>query len=214
MHYNMVYTGVLTHVNYNDAGEVYMQHERVQKLTISALLVAIGILIPIISPVKIILEPASFTLGSHVAIFIALFISPMMAVSVALGTTVGFLISGFPLVISLRALTHVLFAGVGAYWLQKDPGLMNSPIKTQLYSLMIGILHAVAEVLVIALFYFGGTMTEADYSQGFLRSVFLMVGVGTVIHSMVDFSLAHIVWKALNTRQSFVAKMTKLRNNN
>ena len=40
-------------------------------ITIAALLIAIGILIPMISPLKIILEPASFTLASHVATMIA-----------------------------------------------------------------------------------------------------------------------------------------------
>ena len=50
-------------------------------LTMTALLVAIGILIPAISPVKIPLGPAgSFTLASHVAIFLAMFISPFLII--------------------------------------------------------------------------------------------------------------------------------------
>lgn len=188
-----------------------MQTKRVHKLTISALLVAMGILIPIISPVKLILEPASFTLGSHVAIFIALFISPVIAISVSLGTTVGFLISGFPLIITLRALTHVLFAGLGAFWLKRTPSLMDSPFKTQLFSFALGLIHAVAEVAVVSLFYFGGNMSASYYNQGFLQSVFLMVGIGTVVHSMIDFGIAHIIWKALNARTSFVATLSKIK---
>ena len=39
---------------------------------------------------KIILGPMSFTLGAHVAIFLAMFISPKVATAVCLGTTLGF----------------------------------------------------------------------------------------------------------------------------
>ena len=58
---------------------------RIQRMCVAALLCAIAILIPMISPVKIQLGPMSFTLGSHVAIFIAMFISPAVALTVELG---------------------------------------------------------------------------------------------------------------------------------
>lgn len=189
-----------------------MQTKSVHRLTISALLIAIGIMIPIVSPVKIILEPASFTLGSHVAIFIALFISPAIAVFVALGTAVGFMISGFPLIVALRALTHVIFAIVGAFWIQKRPEWIENPLKAQLFSFVIGIVHALAEVAVVSFFYFGGNVTDTYYNQGFLQSIFLMVGIGTVIHSMVDFGIASIIWKSLNTRKNFSSAIMKVKN--
>ena len=78
---------------------------KLQTMVVAALLCAIGIVIPMFAP-KIVLEPASFTLASHVPIFIALFISPPVALAVSIGTTVGFLFAGFPIVIVLRALTH------------------------------------------------------------------------------------------------------------
>ena len=75
-------------------------------MVIAALLCAIGIVIPMFAP-KIILEPASFTLASHVPIFIALFISPPVALAVSVGTTLGFFFAGFPIVVVLRAVrTH------------------------------------------------------------------------------------------------------------
>lgn len=188
-----------------------MKVSKVHKLTIAALLVAVGILIPMISPVKLVLEPASFTLASHVSIFIAMFISPVIAITVALGTAVGFLLGGFPIVITLRALTHVVFAGIGSYILLKNTAILQSTIKTQIFSFFIGVLHAVCEVAVVSAFYFGGEMTTAYYTQGFLKSVFLLVGVGTIIHSMVDFMLAHIVWKSLISRTSFAATVAKLK---
>lgn len=69
------------------------------QLALAGMLIAIGIVIPMFSPIKIIIEPASFTLASHVPVFIAMFISPMMAAAVALGTTLGFLLGGFPLTV-------------------------------------------------------------------------------------------------------------------
>ncbi|AQS53499.1 Niacin transporter NiaX [Jeotgalibaca dankookensis] len=128
---------------------------RTRTLTIAALLIAIGILIPMVSPLKIILEPASFTLASHVATFIAMFISPTVAIAVAIGTAFGFLLGGFPIVISLRAMSHVIFA------------------------------------------YFAGNLSANYYDQGLLFSVMGLVGLGTIIHSMVDLELARIVWRAV-----------------
>ena len=58
--------------------------KRIQNLTLSAVLTAFSILIPMIMPVKVIIGPASFTLASHVPIFIAMFLSPEVAVIVAL----------------------------------------------------------------------------------------------------------------------------------
>lgn len=192
-------------------GVVKMKTNKVHTLTVAALLVAVGILIPMISPVKLVLEPASFTLASHVAIFIAMFISPLVALTVALGTAIGFLLGGFPIIIALRALTHVVFAGVGSYLLLKRPDILQSTIKTQLYSFFIGVLHAICEVAIVSVFYFGGEMTTAYYTQGFLQSVFVLVGAGTIIHSMIDFTLAHVVWKSLMSRTSFAATVAKLK---
>ncbi len=168
------------------------------KVVIAALLCAVGIVIPMFSPVKLVLPPASFTLGSHVAIMIAMFISPAVAVAVSLGTTLGFLLGGFPIVIVLRALTHIVFAFVGAWVLQKMPAILKSPVQSTIFSLLIGVIHAVCEVLIVTVFFFGDGMNAAYYTNGFFNSVILLVGVGTVVHSMVDFAISVVVWKALH----------------
>ena len=164
-------------------------------MVIAALLCAIGIVIPIVSPLKITLEPASFTLASHVAIFIAMFISPATALFVAAGTAAGFFLAGFPIVIVLRAATHIIFAGIGAIYLKKHPNALKSFKSSQIFSLTIGVLHGICEVLVVIPFYFGNNMSTGYYAKGFIVSVILLVGVGTVIHSMVDFYLAQAIWK-------------------
>jgi niacin transporter len=55
-------------------------NNKVKTMTIAALLSAIGIIIPMFSPIKLVIEPASFTFASHVPIFIAMFISPVVAI--------------------------------------------------------------------------------------------------------------------------------------
>lgn len=94
-----------------------MKKHSVRHLTIAALLIGMGIVIPMVMP-KIVIGPASFTLASHVPLFVAMFFSPGMAIAVALGTTFGFFIT-LPPIIALRALSHVVFAVIGAFYLQK-----------------------------------------------------------------------------------------------
>ncbi len=175
-------------------------------MTLSALLIAIGILIPLISPIKILLEPASFTLGSHIAIMIAMFISPASAAAVALGTTLGFFWAGFPIVVVARAATHILFAVMGAYILKKNPSILQSAGKTIIFGLGISLIHALAEVLVVMPFYFGNNMAAGYYAKGFLISVVLLVGVGTIVHSMVDYGLSLLIWKPLSKTMRHTAR--------
>ena len=169
------------------------------KLSIMGLLIAVGILIPMVSPLKIVLEPASFTLASHVAIFIAMFISLDVAVAVTIGTTIGFFLGGFPLVIVARAASHLMFATVGALYLnlRHTYNIRQNPVQLRLFSLVIAIIHATFEVLAVTVFFFTGAMGTAYYQKGFLSSVLLLVGLGTVIHSLVDFEIANVVILAL-----------------
>jgi len=160
-------------------------------MVLSALLIAVGILIPIISPIKVIVEPMSFTLASHVAIMIAVFVSPFAAVATAAGTTLGFLLYGFPLPVVLRALSHVIWAFAGAYYLRKHPETMTSLWKTIVFTLAIALIHAIGEIAVAVPFYVG---TSAN---AFIYMVFGLVGIGTIIHSCIDFMISIAVWKVL-----------------
>lgn len=172
-------------------------HNKLQSMVISALLCAIGIIIPMFAP-KIVLEPASFTLASHVPIFIAMFISPSVAISVSLITGLGFLFAGFPLIIVLRALTHVSFASLGSFMLKKNNHLLHSPVSTFLFGFLLAVVHALCEVIVVTLFYMGNNMSSAYYENGYLMSVIVLVGIGTIIHSMVDYGIALFVWKPVH----------------
>lgn len=169
------------------------QTNKIKTMVIAALLSSIGIIIPMYSPIKIIIEPASFTLASHVPIFIAMFISPVAAIFVALVTAFGFFMAGlFPIVVVFRALTHVIFAFVGAYILKKNGNILLS-LKTAIpFVVLISVIHAVAEVAVSSFFYFSGNSTANYYVM-----VIGLVGVGTLVHSTVDFILASFIWVPL-----------------
>jgi niacin transporter len=170
--------------------------KKLQSMIIAALLCAIGIVIPMFAP-KIVLEPASFTLASHVPTFIASFISIPVSLIVSIGTAFGFLFAGFPIVVVLRAFSHVLFAIIGAFVLQKKNNILVSFNKSLVLSFVLAVIHAVSEVVVVTLFYFGNNMPKNYYAHGYLTSVILLVGVGTIVHSMIDFQIAVFVWKPL-----------------
>lgn len=168
-----------------------------KSIVLSALLCALGIIIPMFSPIKLILEPASFTLASHVPIFIAMFISPSTAIFVTLGATVGFLLGGFPIVVVFRALSHLIFVFIGSLYLKKHKNTIKS-IKTSLgFSFIIGAIHALGEILVVLPFYFGNGLSSRYYEKGFITSVLMLVGIGTIIHSMLDFGLSVYIWNLM-----------------
>lgn len=180
-------------------------HKKIQTLTIAALLIAVGTVIPSFMP-KVIVGPMSFTLASHVAVMIALFISPSVAISVALGTTLGFLMAGFPFVVVLRALSHVIWAFAGSLYIQKNPNIFEKPLKALQFNLFIAILHAIGEMVVVIPFYWGAGMDV----QAFCYMVFGLVGIGTIIHSSVDFIISLVVWKALSQNSS-IAKISNVK---
>lgn len=163
---------------------------KTKKIVIAALLCAIGIVIPMFMP-KIVIGPASFTLASHVPVFLAMMISPATAIAVALGTTVGFLFSGLHIIIVLRALSHVLFAAIGALYIKKFPP--QTVPKMILWGTLISIIHAIGEFFVVTWFYFGGNVATSFYQNGFFVSVVLLVFIGTMVHSMIDLTISSAI---------------------
>lgn len=169
----------------------------VKSMVLSALLCAIGIVIPMFSPLKIVFEPASFTLASHVAIFMAMFISPGTALFVSIGSTIGFFLGGFPLVVVLRALSHVVFTYLGALYLKKCPNALNNFGSSTGFSILTGLIHGICEVLIVLPFYMGANLSQGYYDKGFFMSIIGLVGIGTVIHNIIDFSISVVIWKSI-----------------
>ncbi len=164
-------------------------NKKINKITQAGLLIALAIVIPMFMP-KFVMEPASFTLASHVPIFLAIFISPTVAISVALGSTAGFFFAGFPLTIVARAFSHIVFVLIASYYLKKNSTVLQKQTGKISFGIIIGIIHGAMEVVSVLPFYLVGNLGESYYNSGFFYSVIILVGVGTVIHSMVDYILA------------------------
>lgn len=185
-----------------------MEHKSVYQLVLAGVLCAIGLAIPMVMP-KVIIGPMSFTLGSHVAIFLAMFISPKVTTAVVLGTTVGFFLTT-PLIIAMRAGSHIIFALLGAFILRRHPEIMSKAFAGISLNLGLGVIHALGEVLVVSPFFFSGYMfTPEQLATGYLMSVLVLVGVGTVLHSFIDCSISVLLWKCV---KGTVPQIDMLRN--
>lgn len=178
--------------------QVTINRSNIFELTATGMLIAVGILIPMTFP-RIIIGPASYTLASHVAIFLAMFISPKVAVGVTLGTTIGFFFGGFPLVIVFRAASHIAWALPGALYLARIDKFNISWAKLRVFSLAVALVHGVAELGAVIIFYFG-TAFPADFDFLWLMA---FIGLGTVVHSMVELEIANVVRLVLQRQRYF-----------
>ena len=150
-----------------------------RELLYGALLTAISLLIPLAfrGTLQIVIPPFSATLGSHVAVMLAMFVSPLVAAAVGVGSTVGFFIT-LPPVIGARASIHIVFGILGALLYQRG-------VKPWQIFLITAPVHALGEALVVIPF--GFTMYAA----------LVTVGIGTLLHHAVDASIALSLYASL-----------------
>lgn len=173
----------------------------VLKITYAGLLIAIGIMIPMFSPLRIFIPPASFTFGSHAAIFIAMFISPGVTIAVTIGTTIGFWLGGFPDIIVLRAASHIIFAVLGSYYLKTIEKNAFGGVHMRIFSFVINLIHGLAEL--IAVLAFNNIVFEIPLVSYTIWPVVWLVGIGTVIHGFVDMEIAFSIRRALRMANHF-----------
>jgi niacin transporter len=169
-----------------------MNKIKTRDMVITALLTALTILIPIIfSPIRFPFGRSfSMTFSVHAPIFIAMFISPVSAGMVAIGSAIGFFFSA-PLVIFMRAATHIIFAATGAYMILKmNIGVV---IKLILVWLVTMLLHAGFEAaIVMAHWHWLGEPSELVYLEGYT------VGIGTLIHHTIDYAIMLVILAILS----------------
>ncbi|GAA0746104.1 ECF transporter S component [Clostridium oceanicum] len=153
--------------------------KNLKTLTYAAALTALAIVIPLaFGFLKIQAGPFSATLASHVPLFIAMFLGPVPAAMVGLGSAMGFLVTA-PMVIAFRAFMHTFVGLVGGYFIKKGVSfkkvvLITAPIH--------GILEAIAVIP------FGFT----------LYKILMVVGIGTILHHLVDGVIAFSFVKILS----------------
>jgi len=185
------------------------RNQSVSRLAVAALLCAVGILIPMVMPLKVYIPPMSFTLASHVAIFLAMCVSPMTALAVSLGTTVGFVFSGLPVDVWLRALSHTVWAVGGALWLKKHPDTFYNAGSNALFCAALSLVHALLELCVVFALYLGGAAGMAEkFAQGGFAAIIALVGLGTFVHSCVDYGVSLLVWRPIRKVSSIAAIST------
>ena len=152
--------------------------EKIRKMIYAAILTAIAIIIPLqFGILKITIPPFTATLASHVPMFLAMLISPAVAVFVGVGSAFGFFITATS-EIAARAAMHIIVGFVGAKIVQKDKNFKKAILIT-------GPLHGILEGLAVIPFGFN------------YHKVLIVVALGTLIHHFVDATISYALVKSL-----------------
>lgn len=151
---------------------------KTRELVLTAIFIAFSLIIPLyFGFLKVYIPPFSATIASHVPVMLAIFISPISAMLVGLGSTVGFWMTMGP-VIAARAATHIVFGGLGAWLFRR--GVKPWPVLLAMLPV-----HAVLESLIVLPF---------DFT---LYQGFVVVGIGTAIHHLIDMAITLALLKPL-----------------
>lgn len=155
-------------------------NNKVKQMTYAALLIGLAIIIPIqFGFLKIYYPPFSATIASHVPMFISMFISPMVAAVVGLGSGLGFLLSGMPMPVVARALTHIIVGYIGARIISKTQSYKKAALIT-------APIHGLAEAIVVIPF------------VGFdVYYLLVVVCVFTILHHLVDSVISYTIIKSV-----------------
>ncbi|MBO8142447.1 MAG: ECF transporter S component [Firmicutes bacterium] len=151
-----------------------------RELAVGALLTALALVIPLAFrgwlQVYFPVLGFSATLASHVPSMLAMFIGPLVAAMVGIGSTIGFAVT-LPPVIAARAASHIVFAAAGAYLYRRgmSPAMVMAAVLP---------IHAILEGLAAWIF----------VQQWQAAAI---VAGGTALHHVVDAIITLSVWAAL-----------------
>ncbi len=162
-----------------------------KKLVQTSLLIALGVIIPMMMP-KIDTGVASYTLGSHVPVMVAMFISPTVTILVAIGGAISYLLTS-TYIVSLRALSHIVFAVIGSLMIQKNRDIIKTQKDEFKFNAFIGLIHVVMESLVVAII----LSTQGTNPKELFLLVFVAIGLGGFVHSFADFFITSKIVKSL-----------------
>lgn len=147
---------------------------------------------------KIMIPPASFTLASHVPLFIAMFLhQELQWLLRQVRHLVSFNNAGYhriaSIVTSCVCVDWGLVLAKASEYRFKNGQFTFANWRFQGFNFVIGVIHSLAEMLVVSIFYFIGNMPETYYSQGYFYTVFILMGIGGLIHSLVDYNIAYFI---------------------
>lgn len=156
----------------------------IRKMTYAGLLTALAIIIPInFGFLKIQIPPFTATIAAHVPMFISMIFGPWVAVAVGLGSALGFFITS-PAVVAARAFMHIFVGLTGAMLIKKK-------IPMTKVILITAPIHGALEAL--AVIPFGFTVYK----------ILVVIGVGTILHHLVDGAISLVLIKALSKATKF-----------
>lgn len=160
-------------------------------IVVSAMMVALSFVLPYFMPLKITVPYVfSATLFSHVPVIISMFISPYTAIASCLGTTLAFgLLYGADLSVPARALSHIAFAVPGAFLIRK--GFMCKGVWIGVLAVILTLIHTGAEIIAAVSVWMVVNPLNLN-----VQKVFVMIGAGSLIHGLVDFAAAFVVFQA------------------
>ena len=153
---------------------------KTRDIAVGGLLAAIALLIPLLfanTPLMVHIPPFSATIASHVPILLSMAISPAVAIFMGVVSGIGFVIRTSP-IIGARALMHAVFGGLGAYAYSKK-------VPFYIVLLFTAPIHGLLEALIVLPFGYD------------LNQAFVVVGLGTVLHHLVDAAINLVLYNVL-----------------
>lgn len=156
-----------------------------KELVISALLVGLSVVIPYLSLPVVPMPEFSVTLFAHLAIIISMFMGVKIAVFAGLGSVLGFYLKGVPIVVVMRAASHLIFLIIGALMIKKMHGKKWHLV---LVGIITGVIHALAEAIIVAFWF-----KSSSISNTFLIGVPIFL-----LHHAFDYTMAVLVYTALS----------------
>lgn len=155
-------------------------NNKIRQMVYAGLLTALAIIIPIqFGFLKIVIPPFTATLAAHVPMMLSMLISPVVAVVVGIGSTVGFLISGTPAPVVARAAMHIIVGYVGAVVILRNKNYVKAAAIT-------APIHGILEALVVI-----------PFIGLNLYQLIVVTAVGTILHHIVDSVIAYGIVNAV-----------------
>ena len=113
-----------------------------------------------------------------------------------------------PVIIALRAASHICFALLGAVLIRKIPEIIEKPLPSTGFNGGLAFVHALAEVAVVSPFFLAGSIFKPEQlADGYVMSVLVLVGVGTFLHSLIDYTVSIMLWKPVRAALPSLAEL-------
>ena len=103
--------------------------------------------------------------------------------------------AGYPIVIVFRAFSHIIFGCLGALYLKRFPQTIENHKSSLIFNFVLGVIHALGEVIACVIFY---SVTGEDFQKLFYI-LFVLVGFGTIVHSMIDYVIALTIFEKFDS---------------